>query len=109
MHAAAEFNPAELVLLEEACRITDRLDRLDKVLTGEAEDWLDLRQRKGSPEVLEIVVDSALSEARQQANVLKQLVAALRIPDEATGKKPQRRGARGSYQPKGAGGGAVSA
>jgi hypothetical protein len=50
-----------------------------------------------------LTVDGALSEARQQANIFKQLIAALRIPDEA-GKKPQQRGgARGSYQSKGAG------
>ncbi len=91
----------ELVLLEEACRIADRLDKLDALLSGEVEHWVDLRAIKGCEEAVEIHIDSALSEARQQANVLKQLIASLRLPDDATGKKPQQRGgARGSYAPK---------
>jgi 23S rRNA maturation mini-RNase III len=49
---------------------------------------------KGQP-----VAHPAWVEARQQANILKQLIAALRLPDEATGKRPQHRGARGSYAP----------
>ena len=69
----------ELVLLEEACRIADRLDRLDGVLSGR--DFLRVGQDEDGDYVLR--VDSALSEARQQANVLKQLVAALRLPDQA--------------------------
>jgi len=43
-------------------------------------------------------------EARQQSTVLKQLTAALRLPDEATGKRPQRHaGAAAGRQPNGAG------
>ena len=96
MHEHAEFNPAETVLLEEACRITDRLDRLDAVLTGR--EYLTVQTDESGQHTL--VVDAALSESRQQANVLKQLIAALRLPDEATGKRPQHRGPRGSYQPR---------
>lgn len=92
-----EFGPAERVLLEESCRIADRLDKLDALLTGDTTTWLNLRVSDDGSEV-KVVVDSALGEARQQANVLKQLVTALRVPDEATGKRPQRRAARGAYQ-----------
>ena len=87
---------AELVLLEEACRIADRLDRLDAILTDPDASWLRLRVSEDTAEVT-VTVDAVLSEARQQANVLKQLITALRIPDEVTGKQPQRRGARGAY------------
>jgi hypothetical protein len=39
---AKELNPGELVLLEEACRIADRLD----VLAGWGEDgWVEARQQ----------------------------------------------------------------
>lgn len=100
MHAMAEFNPAERVLLEEACRIADRLERLDTALRGEAEFLRVETDRDGD---LILSVDGAMAEARQQSNVLKQLVAALRIPDEQTGKRPQRRGARGAYKPRKAG------
>lgn len=96
-----EFDPAERVLLEEACRIADRLDRLDALLSGEGDAWLRLRVNDDGTEV-RVVMDGALSEARQQANVLKQIVAALRLPDEKTGARPQHRGgARGAYQPSG--------
>lgn len=104
-----EFDPAELVLLEEACRIADRLDRLDALLSGDVEVWLRFRVNDAGDEVT-VVIDSALSEARQQANVLKQIIASLRLPDEKTGKRPQQRGgARGSYTPSGKKGATVTA
>src|SRR5687767_3891759 len=83
------MNAAELVLLEEACRTADRLDKLDELLRLDHEQWVELRDLKGRDDVMEIVMNSALSEARQQANVLKQLIAALRLPDELSGAKPQ--------------------
>lgn len=104
-----DFDPAERVLLEESCRIADRLDKLDAFLSGEADAWIKFRVSEDASEVT-VVIDSALSEARQQANVLKQLVAALRLPDDASGKRPQQRGgARGAYKSTGkAGAGSVS-
>lgn len=95
MHEVAEFNPAETVLLEEACRLTDRLDRLDAVLNGR--EFLRVEQDENGDYVLR--VEGALGAASRDANVLKQLVAALRIPDEVSGKRPQRRGPRGAQQP----------
>jgi hypothetical protein len=47
----------------------------------------------------ELKVDDALAKANVTANLLKQLLAALRLPDDVTGKRPQRRGARGAYKP----------
>jgi hypothetical protein len=44
-----------------------------------------------------MTVDGVLSEARQQQNVLKQLLVSLRLPDAGTGARPQYRGARGAY------------
>jgi hypothetical protein len=101
MSALASFNPAELVMLEEACRIADRLDRMDALLRGEVDSWLLLRVNEDGDQVT-VVVSNVLSEARQQATVMKQLIAALRVPDEASGKRPQQRGgARGAYKPTG--------
>jgi hypothetical protein len=96
--------PAELVMLEEACRIADRLEKLDEILSGEVDTWMHLQLPREGSDMIRVVVDGALAEARQQANQLKQLVAALRLPDEVSGKRPQQRGgARGAYQSKGAG------
>ena len=83
---AHELDIVQQVTLEEACRAADRLDVLDG------------RVREGD--------DAALSEARQQQNVMKQLFAALRLPDAAGVKPQQRGGARGAYAPKKSGTGA---
>lgn len=66
----------------EACRAKDRCDVLDVI-------------RRAEPPLLDTpkgqsVAHPAWVEARQQANVLKQLLASLRLPDERTGKRPQR-------------------
>lgn len=83
----------EVVL--EACRVADRLERLDAIC-------------RVSEPVIEtdkgmLITHPAFAEARQQANLLKQLVASVRLPDAATGRRPQTRPARGVQQPKGAG------
>jgi hypothetical protein len=75
--ATARQDPAALVLIEEACRIADRLDRLDEVLRGTADAWLHLETNEDSGTVV-VVVDRALSEARQQAIALKQIITELR-------------------------------
>lgn len=90
-----ETCPAREVALE-ACRAKDRCDALDEVCRSEPAM---LMTDKGMP-----VAHPAWVEARQQANILKQLVAALRLPDEATGKRPQRHlGAAGVRKPNGTG------
>lgn len=70
-----------LLLLEEACRIADRLDRLDALLVGDADTWARLDHRRDG--TTEVVVDSALTEARQQALALRQLLAS--IPEKESG------------------------
>lgn len=85
------MGPAQLVLLQEACRMADRLDRLDAVLEGR--EWLSFQVGEGGSEAatqVTVVVDRALSEARQQATALKQLVAELRqsAPKAALPSKP---------------------
>lgn len=91
------------VLLEEACRIADRLDGMHRILAGDARDWLSIVEAKGDPDRQELVIDKVLSEARQQATALKQLIAELRqgggaeeqdqggsILDELAAKRAQR-------------------
>lgn len=69
-----------LVLLEEACRIADRLDKLDALLRGNASVWSRL-VHDARTEDYELRIDSALIEARQQASVLRQLLVALPLKE----------------------------
>ena len=86
-----ENNPARDVAYE-ACRVADLLERFAVECEGAP---LTIEGRSGP------INNPILAERRQQQQNLKQLVAALRLPDEATGKKPQRRGPRGAQRPSG--------
>lgn len=91
-----ELDATQLVQLEEACRIKDRCDALDRAVR-DLEDNGDLKD-----------YIHAVSQANASANQMKQLLAALRLPDPQTGKKPQFRGPRGAQKPTVAGGAQVS-
>lgn len=99
---AHDLGPAELVTLEEMCRVKGRLDELHSASQSD-EGILRLVEvdHEDPAEGLKVVVNGAISEARQQANIFKQLHASLRLPDAETGAKPQARGgARGAYKPR---------
>jgi len=105
-NAVAEENDLDAVQrvqLEEACRAKDRLDRLDELLRGDVDTWCRLTHQTQTDDY-ELKVDAALSAANTTANLMKQLLAALRLPDERTGKRPQYRGARGAQAPTTPGG-----
>lgn len=73
-----------------ACRAADRLELLE-VAAADAPAVLEGRSGQ--------ITNPLLVEARQQAALLTRLLAALRLPDEATGKRPQKRPLRGVQQP----------
>jgi hypothetical protein len=82
----------EEILLLEASRCSDRLDRLAEEA---AKGTVTVRNIKGDQ-----VAHPAMVEARQQGAALSRLLASLRLPsgDEGDMSRPQRRGAaRGSY------------
>lgn len=75
-----EANPMREVALQ-AARTADRLEYLDEQIA---------------------TVDDpakALAEERQQSATMARLISALRLPDEASGKRPQRRQLRGVQKP----------
>lgn len=80
-----DLDAVQLVQLEEACRAKDRCDRLTELLNEEHDEKLQ-------------------ASANATANLMKQLLAALRLPDPQTGKKPQYRGPRGAQKPSTPGG-----
>lgn len=96
-----ELDAAQDVQLVEACRAKDRLDKLDDLLRGDVDTWarltVDIHSDDG--EVYELRMTQALTQANATANVMKQLLAALRLPDDQTGKRPQYRGPRGAQKP----------
>lgn len=69
-----------LALLEEVCRTADRLDRLDALLTGDADVWCRLVHNLRS-EDYELQIDAALAEARQQGQAFARLLAALPVKE----------------------------
>lgn len=92
------LDATQKVQLLEACRAKDRLDKLDRVLSGDVDTWATLVHGLRT-EDYELKIDAALSQANATANLMKQLLAALRLPDPQTGKRPQFRGARGAQAP----------
>ena len=79
--AAYELGPLEEVFLEEACRCADRLEIL--------------RPLAAAGNV------AACREERLTAQAQARMLKAMRLPDPPTGRRPQRRGPRGVYQPRG--------
>ena len=94
VHDRFDVHPWEEVVLIEACRCLDTLERLAAI------DAPDTQQNRHG----ETVAAAHVVEARQQQANLIRLIASLRLPevDEhgeiVTGGRPQRRGAaRGAY------------
>lgn len=90
---AGKLAPAERLLVEEAARIADRLEVLDRVLTTGG-DWLTFEPIMPDGSIVKVVVTGALAEARQQQATLKQLIAELRQAGgtgKQLGAKPTRR------------------
>lgn len=95
--AAHDLDPVQLVLLHEACRAKDRLDRLDALIRTASSVWGEVGTAHGS---VVLTVDAPLAKANTTANVMKQLIAAMRLPDESGRRPPRRGGARGAYRPR---------
>jgi hypothetical protein len=101
-----ELDAPQLVQLEEACRAKDRLDEFDSIIHGKGVLNLmrfrltDLFSEDEERNVkVDVRFDAVIAQANATANLLKQLLAALRLPDSQTGKKPQYRGPRGAQKP----------
>ncbi|MCU1659303.1 MAG: hypothetical protein JWO57_3959 [Pseudonocardiales bacterium] len=91
--------PAERVLIEESCRLADRLDRLDAISNGKDRAWLLISEEIGdvTDGQITVIVDKVLSEARQQQLALKQLLGELR--QAAAGAAPASgQGQGGSFR-----------
>lgn len=64
------------VVLEEAARTADRLERMDELIRGDLHTWASIVPDSGDG--LELVVDKTLAEARAQQASLARLLSELR-------------------------------
>ena len=89
-----QLSPAHRLLVDEAARIADRLDRLDYALQNKGE-WLRFETADGGEIV--VTIDNVLAEARQQATALKGIVSELRagLPAQEKGKPAVKAGGLG--------------
>ncbi len=92
-----ELDAMQVAQLTEACRMKDRCDKLDELLRGNVDVWAELVLGIDGA-AYELRITSALDKANATANTMKQLLAALRLPD-AEGKRPQQRPPRGAQAP----------
>jgi hypothetical protein len=74
------------VVLEEAARVTDRLETLDRMLRGDVFVWAHVET--GALGRRELVVDKTLAEVRQQQGTLARLMGELRQALTPAGEKP---------------------
>ena len=101
--AHPDLDPQQKVQLTEACRMKDRLDEFDRIIQGKGvlnlmQFRLELDEFIDDPRAtVTVKFDGVIDKANSTANAMKQLLAAMRLPD-ANGRKPQQRGgARGTY------------
>lgn len=75
------MSPGDRVLLDEACRLLDRLDRFDALIAGDVKAWAVIEWPfEDAPAAL--VISPVVAEARQTVSELRQVVKALAIPAE---------------------------
>lgn len=78
------MGPSDLALLDEVCRLLDRLDRYDALICGDVSAWAQVEWPfEDAPAAL--VISSVVAEARQTVSELRQSLKALNLPVEAEG------------------------
>lgn len=93
------LSAGRLELLLEACRCADRLERLNQLLLARSDQWARLTLPRGEEwlddpahdhiEVqLVVSMDGLLAEARQQEQVLRQLLLAVEPEAKTSGARP---------------------
>lgn len=82
LHKGVVRDAATDLLIEEACRIADRLEQLDRLLRGDVDDWARIQLPSLDSVDLVLKVNPLLSEARQQAATLQRLIASLQTKPE---------------------------
>lgn len=85
---AYDLNPAGLTLLGEACRTTDRLERMAGALASRSTLWFEIGDLDQATELgVPIVVNGMLAEARQLQTTLRQTLDKLGVLSVDNAKK----------------------
>jgi hypothetical protein len=87
LHRDVRRDAATDALVLEACRIADRLDRLDAMLRGSEDEWLRFQLPSEDAEIV-LTVNPVLAECRQQATALQRLLDKLQTKPEPAAKGP---------------------
>lgn len=61
--------------LVEACRIADRLEKLDEMIRGDEDAWFRIKLPRNDEGVVEVLINDPMKEARMHAAALRQLIA----------------------------------
>lgn len=82
-----QLNPAAVLVLTEACRMADRLDRFAAALASESSLWFEL----GDPDSLDtegvpVVVNNMIGEARQMTAAVRQALSSIGVLQQAEKK-----------------------
>jgi hypothetical protein len=80
MGGSWESDAGARLLLHEACRLADRMEKLDRILRGDVDTWVTLELPRGDSDdqPLRVKVDGALAEARLHVTTLRQVLSQLR-------------------------------
>jgi hypothetical protein len=82
--ALKEYNPAELILIEEACRMADRLEDLDGIIHGKGViNLMHLRHMGDDESEITMTVDAVLAEARQLQLAFQRVAMTLKLESGA--------------------------
>lgn len=86
-----EPDASRALLISEACRMADRLDRLNAILSGDVDVWARIPLPKYETELV-LKIDSAATEARQTTSALRQVLNQLTAASSGAGSTPDQGG-----------------
>lgn len=94
---AGEVGMDERILIEEAARLADRLEKLDQHLS-DGRSWFSLRRLDEDGTIVTVRIDNALGEARQNIQALNGVLAAIRTIRGTNRPSQARRGTAGGQK-----------
>lgn len=86
----ANLSEIETQNLVEACRISDRLEKLNELINGDEDAWFRIKLPRDDGGVVEVLINDPMKEARMHAAALRQLIAPFEgaKSDHASGEVP---------------------